>query len=143
VTEALAALGFVQYRDVGAEVADQFRAWVGLSLPSDYLAFLAYREPPCMPLLYRLTRSGEDWEGCVAEFHNIAPHADGLADLARQVVQPASGTPMLPVGCDPGGNWLCLSLADGSVYDLDYGSGALSRVAPDFTSFVRQLRPNE
>ena len=29
------------------------------------------------------------------------------------------------------------------VYDVDYGTGALSPVAPDFASFVRQLRPDE
>ena len=141
--EALEALGFVRYRDVGPEVADTFRSRTGLPLPPDYLAFLAYRQPPVMPLLYRFERAGEEWEGCVDEFGHIAPHADGLADLAGQVVRTPTGSPLLPVGGDPGGNWLCLDLTCGMVVDLDYGSGAMAPVAPDFASFVRRLRPEE
>src|SRR3954447_18424633 len=141
--ELLDALGFTRYRDVGPEVADAFRSPVGLPLPLDYLVFLAHHEPSAMPLLYGFVRSGEDWEGCVNEFHYVAPHADGLEDLAAQVVRPNCRPPLLPIGSDPGGNWLCLDLSAGHVYDLDYATGTLSPVAPDFASFVRQLRPGE
>jgi hypothetical protein len=99
--ESLLALGFVRYRDVGPEVADEFRSRSHLSLPADYLAFLAHREPPVMPLVYRFTRAREEWEGCVGEFHNVAPPRRCLV-RPRRAGDPSGIRATPPAGANTG-----------------------------------------
>jgi hypothetical protein len=142
----LADLGFKRYRHVDLNVAARFRSRTGLSLPGSYLEFLGLSEPAAMPLVFIFRRAdNEEWEGCVSEFHNIAPHGDSLDDLFEQVIRPVGfpGRQFLPIGTDPGGNWLCLELSEqgASVVDVDYGSGMISCVAADFETFLGMLRP--
>lgn len=135
----LERLGFVRYRDVPAEIGRRLHATVGVPLPDAYREFLCWREPSRMPILYHFDQDGETIDGCVSEFHNVAPRSDELAELANQVVVSARQQ-WLPVACDPGGNWLCLRLESGTVCDLDNASGRWSQIATDVNVFVSLLR---
>lgn len=144
----LTDLGFSRYRTIDPAIGDRFRRSSGCSLPGEYLKFLEFRQPSAMLLIFKFPRAdGEELEGCVSEFHNIAPIGDCLDDLAEQVIQPSGSLDrkFLPIGTDPGGNWLCLDLKEdgASVVDMHYGSGTISLVAPDFQTFVGLLRPAE
>jgi hypothetical protein len=135
-------LGFVHYRDINLEVAETFWARTGVAVPTSYLTFLCHRQPSEMQFSYRFEKEGQTWQGCVAEFDNIAPQTDDLANLAEQVVQTPTNK-LLVIGSDPGGNWLGLDLLSGAVYDLDYASGAKSVIATSFEDFVEMLQVSE
>jgi hypothetical protein len=140
----LTELGFERYPDTDASAAALFQSRTGFTLPASYLEFLCFREPSAMPLAFRFTRDdGEEWVGCVSEFHHIAPHANSWEGLAARVIRPAGlpGRAFLPIGCDPGGNWLCLELSrDGvPVVDVDHRTGMISQVAASFEDFLELL----
>jgi len=98
-----------------------------------------------MPLNFKFRHStGEEWEGQVSEFLEIAPHADDLSGLENRVVV-RSGIAYLPIACDSGGNYLYLNLTipDGPVVDVDYSSGAISEIASNLRAFLDKLCPSE
>lgn len=137
--DELERLGFHLTRTVDREKYNATITAAGLFLPSDYLLFLGRTLVEPVSLCYKFvpSASNDEWEGQVTEF---ADYSANPIELTAAIVRP-SGRAMLPIASDAGGNWLLLNLDrnDPAVYDLASSSGALSAVAPTFSSFLRLL----
>jgi hypothetical protein len=145
MTQVLTELSFVRYRNIDAPSAHRFFANTGFRLPDSYMEFLCFRSANQTALTFTFVRAdGEQWEGGVTEFHNIAPDDDSLDKLSTQIIRPAAipKRAFLPIASDPGGNWLCLELSKAGVpvVDIDHGTGLVSEVAPNFEAFLGLLK---
>lgn len=141
----LAKLGFEKYRNVNQDVKQLLIDDKQYLLPEEYLKFLEYQQPNNVSFAFKFIHaaSGEEWEGCICEFFNIAPCGDDLSSLENTVVRTDQypNSLFFPVASDPGGNYIYLDLASTRmpVVDVDYQSGVLSQIAPDFGSFLDKL----
>jgi len=143
--KVLTELNFVRYRTIDPIAARLFFAETSFRLPDSYIEFLSYRSATNTAFTFRFVRAnGEEWEGCVTEFHNVAPFDDALDKLSTQVIRSAA-IPIrvfLPIAADPGGNWLCLEISKANVpvIEIDYGTGLVSEIAPTFEAFIGLLK---
>jgi hypothetical protein len=111
-----------------------------IKLPPDYLHFLLYEPPQRLNLVFEFVRSDtqEVWEGQVTEFVRYDNRS-----ISDALVKPSWSpeTYLLPIAVDAGGNELYLNVSADPmpVIDVDYGSGAVSIVAPTFGEFIDLL----
>jgi hypothetical protein len=137
----LVDLGFERYRNLEQGIQFQFLHRTGYAFPNSYLEFLCFRKPPSLILGYKFVGpDGHEWEGCVGEFDSIISSDGELVGIEDQLTR-SSNSPnrvFLRVGSDPGGNSICIELSKPGqpVVDIDYGTGQVSEISPNFVAFL-------
>jgi hypothetical protein len=140
---------------VTPEYIEEVQTASGASLPPDYTAFILAAGRTCRPINRRLFNA-EGHDGSVVSLFFGSDH-EGTYDLLSNLVGYRGRIPstLLPIGCDPGGNMVCLGIAppdSGKVFFWDHENENMAgppwrenvhKIADSFTEFMDKLKAED